>query len=66
MKERFEEYKNYALKYKQDFIKNDEFEINNEKDIDHLADIVFRKIYTTEAGEEEIRIANSYKTISNK
>ena len=66
VKERFEEYKNYALKYKQDFIKNDEFEINNEKDIDHLADIVFRKIYTTEAGEEEIRIANSYKTISNK
>lgn len=66
VKEKFEEYKNYALKYKQNFIKNNEFEINNEKDIDHLADIVFRKIYTTEAGEEEIRIANSYKTISNK
>ena len=66
VKERFEEYKNYALKYKQDFLKNNEFEINNEKDIEHLADIVFRKIYTTEAGEEEIRVANSYKTISNK
>lgn len=66
VKERFEEYKNYALKYKQDFIKGDKFEINNEKDIDHLADIVFRKIYTTEAGEEEIRVANSYKTIPNK
>lgn len=66
VKNKFEEYKNYALKYKQDFIKGDKFEINNEKDIDHLADIVFRKIYTTEAGEEEIRIANSYKTIQNK
>ncbi|MCX2683436.1 hypothetical protein OQH60_06230 [Campylobacter sp. MIT 21-1685] len=66
VKERFEEYKNYALKYKQDFIKDDRFEISNAKDIEHLADIVFRKIYTTEAGQEEIRVANSYKTIQNK
>ncbi|MBX7490630.1 hypothetical protein [Helicobacter turcicus] len=66
VKNKFEEYKNYALKYKQDFIKGDKFEINNAKDIDHLADIVFRKIYTTEAGDEEIRVANSYKTIPNK
>jgi len=66
VKENFEEYKSYALKYKENFIKNDKFEINSAKDIEHLAEVVFRKIYTTEAGEEEIRVANSYKIIKKE
>ncbi|STP12961.1 Uncharacterised protein [Helicobacter mustelae] len=65
VKDKFEEYKNYASKYKQSFVQGDKFEINDAKDIDHLADIVFRRIYTTEAGDEETRYANSYKTIDN-
>lgn len=66
VKGNFEEYMRYALKYKQSFIKNDKFEISDAKDIDHLADIVFRKFYTTEAGEEEVRIANSFRILKNE
>lgn len=63
VKENIDEYKQYAQKYKPNFIVGNKFEINTLDDIDNLADIVFRKIYTTEAGEEEIRIANSFKVI---
>ena len=65
VKRNIDEYKQYAQKYKPDFIIDDKFKINASEDIDNLADIVFRKIYTTEAGEEEIRIANSFKVIKN-
>ncbi|TLD86569.1 hypothetical protein [Helicobacter sp. MIT 05-5294] len=66
VKENFEEYKQYALKYKQSFVKNNKFEISDAKDIDHLADIVFRKFYTTEAGEEERRKVNSFRTLKSE
>ncbi len=66
VKENIDEYKQYAQKYKPNFIVNDKFEINVSNDIDNLADIVFRKIYTTEAGEEEIRIANSFRLLKSK
>lgn len=63
VKENLDDYKGYANKYKENFIKNGRFEINDTKDIEHLADIVFRKIYTTEAGDKEIRRANSFKVL---
>lgn len=61
VKNNLDDYKQYASKYKSNFIKNHKFEINNIKDIDNLSDVVFRKIWTTEAGNKEIRKANSYK-----
>lgn len=66
VKENFEEYKSYALKYKANLVKNDKFEICTHESIDELDEVVFRKIYTTEAGEEEIRVANSYKIIKKE
>ncbi|RAX54979.1 hypothetical protein CCY99_02245 [Helicobacter sp. 16-1353] len=59
-----DEYKQYAQKYKLDFIKDGKFEINNAKDIDTFSDILFRKIYTTEAGTKEVRKANSFKKLN--
>lgn len=64
VKENIGEYMEYAKKYKIEFIIDDKFEINDMNDIDSLSDIIFRKIYTTEAGEKEIRKANSFKIIN--
>lgn len=64
VKENIVEYMEYAKKYKIEFIIDDKFEINDMNDIDSLSDIIFRKIYTTEAGEKEIRKANSFKIIN--
>lgn len=64
VKENIDEYMEYAKKYKIKFIIDGKFEINNMNDIDSLSDIIFRKIYTTEAGEKEIRKANSFKIIN--
>ncbi|MGH2327079.1 hypothetical protein ACRCD5_01880 [Campylobacter taeniopygiae] len=65
IKYNLDDYKEYAKKYKPNFIKDDKFQIKNFNNIDDLSDIIFRKIYTTEAGEQEIRKTNSYKVIKN-
>lgn len=64
VKENIDEYMEYAKKYKMEFIIDGKFGINDIIDIDSLSDIIFRKIYTTEAGEKEIRKANSFKIIN--
>ncbi|MBZ7944992.1 hypothetical protein H2259_02920 [Campylobacter sp. RM10532] len=65
IKDNLDDYKEYAKKYKPNFIKDDKFQIKDFNNIDDLSDIIFRKIYTTEAGEQEIRKTNSYKVIKN-
>lgn len=58
------DYIDYAKIYTKDFVKNNKFEINKEKeDIENLSSVILRKFYTTEIGEKEKREAISYKSI---
>lgn len=63
VKENLNSYKEYANKYKPRLMSNDKFRIETFNDIDDLSDVIFRKIYTTEAGDQEVRKANSFKVI---
>ncbi|EIB18989.1 hypothetical protein cje100_06992 [Campylobacter jejuni subsp. jejuni LMG 23216] len=65
VKENLHSYEEYAKKYKPNFVKNGKFRIETFNNINDLSDVVFRKIYTTEAGEQEVRKANSFKVIKS-
>ncbi|HIC9227354.1 TPA: hypothetical protein ACW318_001885, partial [Campylobacter jejuni] len=65
VKKNLSSYEEYAKKYKPNLIENGKFRIETFNNIDDLSDVVFRKIYTTEAGEQEVRKANSFKVIKS-